>query len=135
VEPQRGEEQPHLPAPSLWPIGFAIGVVCILVGLIVSSPAAAVGAGITILFGFLWVRDLTRDDGESGPSRKVKGKPSDDHTNLCHKKNDVDEDDYKFYFSSGLILNEFHSNFVIYKKVENLSFYSIFFSIFVWVRN
>jgi Rieske Fe-S protein len=59
VEPQRGEEQPHLPAPSLWPIGFAIGVVCILVGLIVSWPAAAVGAGITILFGFLWVRDVT----------------------------------------------------------------------------
>ena len=59
MEPQRGEEQPHLPPPSLWPIGFAIGVVCILVGLIISWPAAAVGAGITILFGFLWVRDVT----------------------------------------------------------------------------
>jgi hypothetical protein len=44
--------------------------------------------------------DLTRDDGEAGPRGEVKDKPSDDHTNLCHKKNDVDEDDYKFYFNS-----------------------------------
>jgi menaquinol-cytochrome c reductase iron-sulfur subunit len=61
VEPQQGQGKPHLPPPSLWPIGFAIGIVCILVGLIVSWPAAAVGAGITILFGFLWVRDVTGD--------------------------------------------------------------------------
>jgi menaquinol-cytochrome c reductase iron-sulfur subunit len=59
VEPERGEEQPHLPPPSLWPVGFAVGVVCILVGLIISWPAVAVGAAITLLFGFLWVRDVT----------------------------------------------------------------------------
>jgi Rieske Fe-S protein len=59
VEPQQGQDKPHLPPPSLWPIGFAIGVVCILVGLVVSWPAAAVGAGLTVLFGFLWVRDVT----------------------------------------------------------------------------
>jgi len=59
VEPQQGQGKPHLPPPSLWPIGFAIGVVCILVGLVVSWPAAAVGAGLTVLFGFLWVRDVT----------------------------------------------------------------------------
>jgi menaquinol-cytochrome c reductase iron-sulfur subunit len=61
VEPQQGQGKPHLPPPSLWPIGFAIGVVCILVGLVVSWPAAAVGAGLTIVFGFLWVRDVTAD--------------------------------------------------------------------------
>jgi quinol---cytochrome c reductase iron-sulfur subunit, bacillus type len=61
VEPQQGQGKPHLPPPSLWPIGFAIGVVCILVGLVVSWPAVAVGAGLTILFGFLWVRDVTAD--------------------------------------------------------------------------
>jgi menaquinol-cytochrome c reductase iron-sulfur subunit len=61
VEPQQGQGQPHLPPPSLWPIGFAIGIVCILVGLIVSWPAAAVGAVITVVFGFLWVRDATSD--------------------------------------------------------------------------
>jgi quinol---cytochrome c reductase iron-sulfur subunit, bacillus type len=55
-----GEQHPHgSPPPSLWPVGFAIGVVCILVGLIVSWPAAAVGAGITLIFGFLWARDAT----------------------------------------------------------------------------
>jgi Rieske Fe-S protein len=59
VEPQQGQGKPHLPPPSLWPIGFAIGIVCILVGLIVSWPAAAVGAVITVVFGFLWVRDAT----------------------------------------------------------------------------
>jgi menaquinol-cytochrome c reductase iron-sulfur subunit len=59
VEPQQGQGKSHLPPPSLWPIGFAIGVVCILVGLVVSWPAAAVGAGLTVLFGFLWVRDVT----------------------------------------------------------------------------
>ena len=41
-------------------MGFAVGIVCILVGLIVSWPAAAAGAALTILFGFLWARDVTR---------------------------------------------------------------------------
>jgi menaquinol-cytochrome c reductase iron-sulfur subunit len=61
VEPQQGQDNSHLPPPSLWPIGFAIGIVCILVGLIVSWPAAAVGAAITIVFGFLWARDAASD--------------------------------------------------------------------------
>jgi Rieske Fe-S protein len=69
VEPQRGEEQSHLPPPSLWPIGFAVGIVCILVGLIISWPAVAVGAAITLLFGFLWVRDV------AGGSRRVSLPP------------------------------------------------------------
>jgi menaquinol-cytochrome c reductase iron-sulfur subunit len=41
-------------------VGFAVGIVCILVGLIVSWPAVAVGAALTLVFGFLWVRDVTR---------------------------------------------------------------------------
>ena len=49
---------PHVPAPSLWPIGFAIGVACILVGLVVSIPALIVGVILAIIFGGLWVRDL-----------------------------------------------------------------------------
>jgi menaquinol-cytochrome c reductase iron-sulfur subunit len=48
----------HLPAPSLWPIGFAIGVACVLVGLVISVPVLIVGALIALVFGFLWVRDL-----------------------------------------------------------------------------
>jgi Rieske Fe-S protein len=52
------DEKPHVPSPSLWPIGFAIGLACTLVGLIVSVPVLVVGAVITLVFGFLWVRDL-----------------------------------------------------------------------------
>jgi menaquinol-cytochrome c reductase iron-sulfur subunit len=55
-----GGESSHGPPPSLWPVGFAVGIVCILVGLIVSWPVVAVGAGLTIIFGFLWIRDVTR---------------------------------------------------------------------------
>jgi quinol---cytochrome c reductase iron-sulfur subunit, bacillus type len=55
-----GGESSHGPPPSLWPVGFAVGIVCILVGLIVSWPVVAVGAGLTLIFGFLWIRDVTR---------------------------------------------------------------------------
>lgn len=48
-----------MPGPSLWPIGFAVGIACVLVGLVVSWPAAAVGAVIALVFGFLWIRDVT----------------------------------------------------------------------------
>jgi len=64
VEPKPGDDKAHLPSPTLWPIGFAIGIVCVLVGLIVSWPAVAVGGAIVLLFGFLWVRDLSK--GKSG---------------------------------------------------------------------
>jgi len=39
-EPQR-EDRPHLPGPSLYPIAFAAGVACILVGLIVNPTLIA----------------------------------------------------------------------------------------------
>ena len=52
-------DQPHLPPPSLWPIGFAVGIACILTGLVVSWVVAAVGAVIAVVFGFLWIRDVT----------------------------------------------------------------------------
>ena len=54
-------ERPHVPGPSLWPIGFAVGIACVLVGLVVSWPAVAVGAAIALIFGFLWIRDVTGD--------------------------------------------------------------------------
>jgi Rieske Fe-S protein len=53
-------ETPHLPPPSVWPIGFAIGVACLLIGLVVSTIVAVIGAVIAIAFGFLWIRDVTR---------------------------------------------------------------------------
>jgi menaquinol-cytochrome c reductase iron-sulfur subunit len=61
MEPPHGEETPHVPGPSLWPVGFAVGIACVLVGLIVSWPAVAVGALITLVFGFLWIREITTE--------------------------------------------------------------------------
>jgi Rieske Fe-S protein len=60
VEPRSGDDKPQLPPSTVWPVGFAVGVACILVGLIVSWPAVAVGGAIALVFGFLWVRDLSR---------------------------------------------------------------------------
>jgi menaquinol-cytochrome c reductase iron-sulfur subunit len=66
VEPRR-DEQPKLPPPSLWPVGFAIGVVCLLVGLVVSWVAVAIGAGLMAIFGFLWARDVVAGRTLPGP--------------------------------------------------------------------
>jgi Rieske Fe-S protein len=55
------DHSPHVPAPSLWPIGFAVGVVCLLVGFVVTWWGVVIGAALAIVFGFLWVYDLTRN--------------------------------------------------------------------------
>jgi Rieske Fe-S protein len=73
LEPNRHDE-PHVPGPSLWPIGFAIGVVGVLVGLIVSWPAVAVGAAIAVFCGFMWIRDAAggyRDVVVHEPERRT----------------------------------------------------------------
>ena len=56
---QPHDDNPHVPGPSIWPVGFAVGVVVLLVGLIVSVWIAVIGALVAVAFGFLWVRDLT----------------------------------------------------------------------------
>jgi Rieske Fe-S protein len=61
MEPKHGD-RPHLPGPSLYPIAFAAGIACILVGLIVSPLLIApIGAGIAVFFGYLWARDATKE--------------------------------------------------------------------------
>ena len=45
----------------MWPIGFAIGVACLLLGLVISWIVAVIGAVLAVLFGLLWARDVTRD--------------------------------------------------------------------------
>jgi Rieske Fe-S protein len=55
-------EQEHLPKPTVWPIGFAIGIAVVLVGLIVNPLwVATIGGAIAVVFGFLWARDATAD--------------------------------------------------------------------------
>ena len=67
----------HSPGPTIWPIGFAVGIVCILAGLIVSKPAVAVGVVITVIFGFLWIRQATREyRAEPEPAEAAGYEPS-----------------------------------------------------------
>jgi Rieske Fe-S protein len=55
-------EQEHLPKPTVWPIGFAIGIAVVLVGLIVNPLwVATIGGAIAIVFGLLWARDATAE--------------------------------------------------------------------------
>jgi Rieske Fe-S protein len=58
LEPSR--EHPHVPGPSLWPVGLAVGLVVLLVGFVVATPVVVVGAVITAIFAALWIRELTR---------------------------------------------------------------------------
>jgi Rieske Fe-S protein len=77
LEPRSGGDKPELPRPTLWPVGFAIGVACVLVGLVVSWPAVAVGGAIAAIFGFLWVRDLATRRVHPAPQPSA-GAPSTD---------------------------------------------------------
>lgn len=58
IEPRNDN---HAPGPSLWPIGFAIGVACLLLGLVISWIVAAIGAALAVVFGLLWAREVTRE--------------------------------------------------------------------------
>jgi quinol---cytochrome c reductase iron-sulfur subunit, bacillus type len=62
------------PGPSLWPIGFAIGIAVLLVGLVVNLAVSAIGAVIAIGFGFAWVRAASaRPADGGGPPEPVAG--------------------------------------------------------------
>ena len=55
-------QEEHGPAPTLWPLGFAVGIAVALVGLIIDPTVVApIGAAIAIVFGFLWARDATSE--------------------------------------------------------------------------
>ncbi len=59
MDPHGGHGSAHEPTPTIWPVGFAVGIACIFVGLIISKVVLVVGAVITLIFGFLWIRDAT----------------------------------------------------------------------------
>jgi Rieske Fe-S protein len=81
VEPSH--EHHDLPGPSLWPVGFAVGIGALLVGLIVSWVVAGIGAAIAIFFGSMWVAELARGsalhvaapDLEEGAPEQPTGAP------------------------------------------------------------
>ena len=55
-------DEPHLPAPTIGPVGFAVGVVVVLVGLIVNPLwISTIGAAIAVIFAFVWAREATAE--------------------------------------------------------------------------
>jgi Rieske Fe-S protein len=55
-------EEAHLPAPSVGPVGFAVGVVVVLVGLIVNPLwISTIGAAIAVISGILWAREASAE--------------------------------------------------------------------------
>jgi menaquinol-cytochrome c reductase iron-sulfur subunit len=65
----------HLPSPTIWPFAFAGGVALVLVGLIVSLWITAIGAGIAVVFAFLWIREVTRDVRTAPPEPVPEREP------------------------------------------------------------
>jgi menaquinol-cytochrome c reductase iron-sulfur subunit len=61
----------HLPGPSLWPVGFAVGIAALLVGLVVSWVLVGIGALVAVVFAFFWVREIAR-----GASLAVETEPA-----------------------------------------------------------
>ncbi|HKI92033.1 MAG TPA: hypothetical protein VJ986_07005, partial [Gaiellaceae bacterium] len=55
-------EEVHLPPPTLWPLGFAVGIVVVLVGLVIDPTLiSSIGGVIAIVFAILWIRDASAD--------------------------------------------------------------------------
>jgi len=75
VQPDHGADRNN-PAPSIWPLGFAVGVVVLLVGLIVSPYIlGAIGLVIAIVFGALWAREATREVRAPAPAPELEPEP------------------------------------------------------------
>ena len=73
MDPEPSGHKPET-GQSVWPIGFAIGVACVLVGLVISWWVVAIGGAITIFFAFLWIADLSghpiaQRSAESAPAQ------------------------------------------------------------------
>jgi Rieske Fe-S protein len=68
------EHERHAPTLSLWPIGVAAGVACMLVGLIVSWWIVGVGFVVVVLFGIAWMYDAMRTpEPEAAPEPVAAG--------------------------------------------------------------
>ncbi|HVH50932.1 MAG TPA: hypothetical protein VM690_02215, partial [Gaiellaceae bacterium] len=71
---------------TIWPLGFAIGIVVALVGLVVGLVISGVGVAIAALFGVLWARstraapsepDDGDEDNDDGPVAAELGRGRD----------------------------------------------------------
>jgi menaquinol-cytochrome c reductase iron-sulfur subunit len=72
-----GQGPPHLPTPTIYPAAFALGIALLLIGLVVNWYVVAIGAGIAVVFGFLWARDATsgyrKQPAPPPPARLAEG--------------------------------------------------------------
>jgi Rieske Fe-S protein len=59
--PEHEDAEVHLPSPTIWPFAFAGAVALILLGLIVNVWATVIGVVLAVVFGFLWIRQVTRE--------------------------------------------------------------------------
>jgi menaquinol-cytochrome c reductase iron-sulfur subunit len=71
-----GDGSPHLPAPTLWPVGFAVGIAVLLIGVILGWLIVAIGAVIAAIFGFLWIREITSDVRAAPPPAEPEAPPA-----------------------------------------------------------
>jgi Rieske Fe-S protein len=76
VEPHRPDPQPHAPPPSLWPVGFAVGIAVLLTGVVVGWLVAAIGGAIALVFGYLWIRDVVAGPATGAPPPPVGAQPA-----------------------------------------------------------
>lgn len=83
MDEERGK--PQLPTPTIWPIGLAAGLACLLVGLVVSWWLVAIGGGVALIFGFLWIADLSRARAHE-PEQAVVEKPKAVRPSLVKEK-------------------------------------------------
>jgi Rieske Fe-S protein len=68
----------HGPSPTIWPLGFAVGIAVALVGLIIDPTVIApIGGAIAIVFGFLWARDATSEMRRRVPAVKAEVRSAD----------------------------------------------------------
>jgi Rieske Fe-S protein len=75
VDPHGPDPQPHAPPPSLWPIGFAVGIAVLLTGVVVGWLVAAIGGAIALVFGYLWARDVMGQPDTAGLPPPVGARP------------------------------------------------------------
>lgn len=80
-------ETPHAAPPSIWPFAFALGVAVALIGLVLSWVIAAIGAAIALVFGFLWIRDATRE---------VRGTPAPPPPERADEEEDYEEEPHRY---------------------------------------
>ena len=77
VEQHGPDPQPHSPSPSLWPVGFAVGIAILLAGIVVGWFVAAIGGVLALVFGYLWARDVTgHAPRPGGPPPPVGAQPA-----------------------------------------------------------